>query len=44
MVAVKVPQEPFDGPILLGRTGGELPVEGSCNRLRAGVGFSIEGD
>ena len=44
MVVVDVPHEPSDGPVLLGWAGGELPVEGLCDRLRPGVGFSIEGD
>ena len=44
MLAVEVPQEPSDGPILLSRTGSELSVGGSCDLIRAGVGFSVEGD
>ena len=44
MVTVEVPHEPSECPIVLGRTGSKLPVEGLCNRLRAGVGFSLECD
>ena len=44
MLVVEVPQEPSDGPILLSRTGSELSIEGSFDRLRAGVGFPIKGD
>ena len=42
MVAVEVPHEPSECLIVLGGTGGELPVEGLCNRLRPGVGFPFE--
>ena len=44
VVAVEVPHEPSKYPIVSGRTGSELPVEGLCNRLRAGEGFPLEGD
>ena len=44
MVVVEVPHEPSECPIVLGRTGTEPPTEGLCNRSRAGVGFSLEGD
>ena len=43
-LVVEVPQEPSDGPILLSRTGSELSIEGSFDRLQAGVGFPIKGD
>ena len=35
---------PFECPIVLGMAGSELPVEGLCNCLQFGVGFSLEGD
>ena len=41
---VEVPYEPSNSPIFLDREGSKLPVEDSCNRLRAGLGFSIKGD
>ena len=44
MVAVEVPHEPSECPIMLSRTGSKLPVEGLCNRLQAGVGLSLEGN
>ena len=39
MVVVEVPHTPSECPIVLGKTGSKLSVEGLCNRLRAGVGF-----
>ena len=44
MVVVEVSHKPSECPIVLGRAGPKLPVEGLCNCLRAGVGFSLEGD
>ena len=44
VVAVKVPHEPPECPIMLGRTGRKLPVEGLCNRPRAGVGKGARSD
>ena len=44
MVAVEVPCEPFECLIVLGGTGNEMPFEALCNRLQAGVGFSLKDD
>ena len=47
MMAVEVPRIPHglsEYPIVLGRAGSELPVEGLCYHLRAGVDFSLEGN
>ena len=44
IVAEEVPYKPSECPIVLVRTGSKMPVEGLCNRLRAGKGFSLEGD
>ena len=38
MVVIKVPHKPSECPIMLGRTGSKLPVEGLCNWLQAGLG------
>ena len=44
MVAGVISQEPPDCPVLRYCTGSGLPVEGSCNHLRSGVGLSLEGN
>ena len=41
MVAVEVPHELFECPIVLGRTGSKLPFEGLCNRFWARVGAAL---
>ena len=41
VVAVEVPHKPSNSPILLGRRGSKLPIEGLCNRFRAGMVFFI---
>ena len=44
VAAVEVPHKLSKCPIVMGGISSELPVEGLCNRLRAGVGFSLECD
>ena len=44
MVQLDFPLKPSECPIMQGRTGSKLPVEGLCNHVWAGVGLSLKGN